>query len=42
MGNDGFLKAPTEFQVDWAEWHQEFDDFLEAGAQAVLSVHRAE
>jgi hypothetical protein len=47
MGSDAYgerriPKGARGIQVDWAEWHQEFDDFLEAGAQAVLLVHRAE
>jgi ketosteroid isomerase-like protein len=36
VGIEGFRKALTEFDVDWGEWHQEFDQFLEAGDDAVV------
>ena len=36
LGIEGFRKALTEFDVDWGEWHQEFDEFLEAGDDAVV------
>ena len=36
LGMEGFLKALADFQVDWEEWHQELDDFVESGVEAVI------
>jgi ketosteroid isomerase-like protein len=36
VGIQGFRKALTEFDTDWGQWHQELDEFLEAGDDAVV------
>jgi ketosteroid isomerase-like protein len=36
FGIEGFRKALTEFDTDWGQWHQELDEFLEAGDDAVV------
>ena len=36
LGVEGFRKALTEFDTDWGEWHQELDEFLAAGDDAVV------
>jgi ketosteroid isomerase-like protein len=36
VGIQGFRKALTEFDTDWGNWHQELDEFLEAGDDAVV------
>jgi ketosteroid isomerase-like protein len=36
VGIQGFRKALTEFDTDWGQWHQELDEFLDAGDDAVV------
>ena len=36
VGMEGYRQALSEFDLDWGHWHQEPDDFLDAGEDAVV------